>query len=511
MEQRAIVPISHYFPKDLKIVVNGKTKYYYPPKRKYLRLDMMKAYISEEEIFDWITMVILRLDPSDKYTYKWFDRYISEFYPGQDKFHFAKDYLIKKFLKDVNYFKSEFSKHNNKIFVHKEDLIKFWYDNQYKNYGVVYDFSNVPEISEFHDKISLQCLNHGPDGNPMGQCSSVINYFFDGRLMENRIMLCWILRGWKIKRDRKKNILERHSKEEILEAIKASDGIHEVLGRLGETKNGWNSSKIKEFIEANNVEISHFKSLISEEYYKNPKLCPICGKPISYHSKNSKKQQECCSRECSKELQRRQRFEKFVKRANKVHGNSYEYKLKNFNGMKKNMLIHDKIFNEDFYQQPGNHERGAGNCTKNMSSGERLVYLWLLNNNLLDSTKFQYTVDGEIQGVNTMRVIIDFRIIFNNKEYWVEYNGEQHYVFRAAGILSKTPEYANLTREEKIEVFKKHLDRDNNVKEYCKSHNITFIEIPYTKETYTGVSKILERVIFEGKPNNVKIPKVRIL
>ena len=175
------------------------------------------------------------------------------------------------------------------------------------------------------------------------------------------------------------------------------------------------------------------------------------------------------------------------------------------------MLIHDKIFDEDFYQQPGNHVNGVGNCTRNMSSGERLIYLWLLNNNLLNFSKFQYIVDGEIQGINTMRVIIDFRIVLDGKEYWVEYNGEQHYVFRDTGLLSKTPAYAGLTREEKIEVFKKHIDRDNNVKEYCKSHNITFIEIPYTKESYTGISKILERVIFEGKPNNVKIPEVRIL
>lgn len=510
MEEKALVPISHYFPKDLKIVVNGKTKYYYPPKRKYLRLDMMKAYISEEEIFDWLTMVVLRLDPSDKYTYKWFDRYISEFYPGQDKFPFAKDYLINKFIKNLDYFKDNFSKHNNKVFVHREDLIKCWYNNQFNTFGVVYDFSNVPEISEYRDKISLVCLNPGPDGNPLGKCSSVVNYFLMGKLMDDRTMVSRLLRGWKVKKEKPKTFFERHSKEEIEQLISESTSIDNALAKLGEVRNGWNNNKLREFIEHNNIDISHFRSFEIKEYYKDPKLCPICGKPIPF-MRVSGKSQECCSRECSLELKRRRRFERFVKKSKKVHGDSYEYKLENFKGMRKNMLIHDKIFDEDFYQQPGNHERGVGNPTRNMSSGERLVYLWLLNNNLLDSTKFQYIVDGEIQGVNTMRVIIDFRIIFNNKEYWVEYNGEQHYVFRDTGIMSKTPEYASLTREEKIEVFKKHLDRDNNVKEYCKTHNITFIEIPYTKETYTGISKILERVIFEGRSNNANIPEIRIL
>ena len=511
MGQKEIVPISYYFPNKIKILDKGKTKYYFPPKRKYLRLDVIKLYLSEDEVFDWMTIVIFGLNPSDKYSYKWFSRYITEFYPSQDNYPYAKDYLIRKFIENREFFKENFSKHNNKIYVHREDLVKFWHENQYQMYGVIYDFSGVPEIVEYRDKLSIKCLNRGPEGRPLGNCSSVVNYFFGGRLMDNLTMQKYLLRGWKIKSTTSKNILERHSREEITQAIKSSNTLKEAIDKLGEMGNGGNSNHLKKFAEENSIDLSHFKSSISEEYYKSPKRCPICGNPLPYSSKTSTKKKECCCKKCALELKRRERFKKFVKKSKKVHGDSYEYKLENFRGMKKIMLIHDKIFDEDFYQLPENHERGVGNPTRNMSSGERLVYLWLLNNNLLDSSKFQYVIDGEIQGVNTMRVIIDFRIIFNNKEYWVEYNGEQHYVFRDPGIISKTPEYANLTRKEKIEVFKKHLDRDNNVKEYCKTHNITFIEIPYTKETYTGISKILERVIFEGRSNNANIPEIRIL
>lgn len=511
MEQEMIVLSSHYFPKNIKIIDGGKIKYYYPPKGKYLRLDIIKLYLSSEEYFDWMTIVVFKLNPSDKYTYEWFSKYLSEFYPAQDRFQFAKDYLIKEFIKNLDYFKNKFSKHNNKLFVHKEDLIKFWFDNQYKNYGVVYDFSNVPEINEYHDKIQLQCLNLDQNKNPMGLCSSTINYFLDGRLMNNRTFQKLILRGWKTKKEKSKTFFERHSYEEIVSAVSKSSGIDETLKNLGETRNGWNGNKLQEFIKNNKINVSHFKSSTLEEYYKNPRRCPICGKPIPFNSKRDPQKEQCCSKKCSLELKRRKRFERFVNRANKVHGNSYEYKLENFKGMRKNMLIHDKIFNEDFYQQPGNHERGFGNPTRSMSSGERLVYLWLLNNNLIEFTKYQYILDNEIQGTNTTRVIIDFRLVLEEKEYCIEYNGEQHYVFRSNGIFSFNSYEYGETREEQIKSFYKHVNRDNNVKEYCKSHNIVFIEIPYTKNTYTSISKILERTVLQGKPNNIKIPEIKIL
>lgn len=471
MEQQGLVPISHYLPKTIKISENKKNKYYYPPKRKYLRLDVIQLYISEEEVFDWMTVVVFGFDLTDKYSYEWFNRYMSEFYPGQDKFPYAKDYLINKFIYDLEYFRNNFSKHNNKIFIHREDLIKFWYENQYKEYGVVYDFTNVPELNEYQNKLSLVCLNPGPDGNPLGECSSVVNYFLMGKLMESRILSSKILHGWKIKKKKQKTFLERHTTEEIRQVVSESTGIDDVLIKLGEVRNGWNGKKLQEFIEHNNIGTSHFSSSEIKEYYKNPKLCPICGKPIPYHAKGSaRSNQECCSRECSLELKRRRSFENFVKKSKKVHGDSYEYKLENFKGMKKNMLIHDKIFNEDFYQQPGNHERGFGNPTRSMSSGERLVYLWILNNNLIEFTKYQYILDNEIQGTNTTRVIIDFRLVLEEKEYWIEYNGEQHYIFRSNGIFSFNSSEYGETREEQVKSGKKLLDAAYDT--YAPAHKL---------------------------------------
>lgn len=511
MEQKELVPISHYFPKKIKILDKNKTKYYYPSKRKYLRLDVIKLYLNEDEVFDWMTEVIFDMSPADKFSYEWFSRYITEFYSLQDKYSYAKDYLIRRFIKDLKFFRDNFSKHNNKIYVHREDLVKFWYENHYQTYGIIYDFSKVLEIVEYHDKLSIVCLNRGPDGNVLGECSSIVNYFFQGRLMESRTFQKLLLRGWKIKPTSPKNILERHNREKIINVIKTSSSFEEVLRKLGETRSGGNSTHIKKFINDEKIDISHFRSIVIEEYYKSPERCPICGKPLPYTSSNDRKR-ECCCKECSLELKRRREFEKFVKRSNKVHGNSYEYKLENYTNSKTKMLIHDKLFDEDFYQVPHNHMAGVGNPTRNMSSGERLVYLWLSRNNLLNFTKFQYVLDGQIQGVNTMRVVIDFQILYEGKEYWVEYNGEQHYVFRPNGIFTRSTECQGLSLDEQISLFYKHVARDFNVRDYCLSHDITFIEIPYTRESYTSIGKILESVILNGKdPKYIKLPKIRIV
>jgi phosphoribosyl-dephospho-CoA transferase len=46
--------------------------------------------------------------------------------------------------------------------------------------------------------------------------------------------------------------------------------------------NGYNFKRLKEFVEANSLDISHFvKKLSREEYEANPKTCLNCGKVIT--------------------------------------------------------------------------------------------------------------------------------------------------------------------------------------------------------------------------------------
>jgi len=58
----------------------------------------------------------------------------------------------------------------------------------------------------------------------------------------------------------------------------------------------YNRNKLKEFIELNNLDISHFVFRQSiETYNKNPKTCKYCGKVIPYEKRDN----DFCNHSCS--------------------------------------------------------------------------------------------------------------------------------------------------------------------------------------------------------------------
>lgn len=69
---------------------------------------------------------------------------------------------------------------------------------------------------------------------------------------------------------------------------------------------------------------------------------------------------------------------------------------------------------------------------------------------------------------------------------WIEYNGLQHY---------KKVDYFHKTDEG----FLKQLNRDNEVRKYCKENNIILIEIPYTYNTYEKSRTIIKSSNFKWR------------
>jgi hypothetical protein len=129
------------------------------------------------------------------------------------------------------------------------------------------------------------------------------------------------------------------------------------------------------------------------------------------------------------------------------------------------------------------------------SSGEKLIEFWLKSNKI----NFRSEVEVKnIEGRNSMRVLIDFVLEFSNEIFWIEYNGQQHY------------SDIDFFRGKDKNSFQKQVKRDNNVKTYCKMNNIKLIEIPYTISDYPTLSNILHQIIFEGKsPEDlIKLPKL---
>lgn len=83
------------------------------------------------------------------------------------------------------------------------------------------------------------------------------------------------------------------SKSEIEQAIQESEYLAEVLRSLDCVDNGYNRTRLKQFIEDNSIDTSHIKTRLTREVYEaNPKLCTQCGKPIPYEHRDNK---FCCS------------------------------------------------------------------------------------------------------------------------------------------------------------------------------------------------------------------------
>ena len=100
------------------------------------------------------------------------------------------------------------------------------------------------------------------------------------------------------------------------------------------------------------------------------------------------------------------------------------------------------------------------------SFGENMVGV------VLKSFGIQFRYNKQIYIEKNREVYIDFSFEFNNQEYWIEYNGKQHYEFI---------KYFHQIEDN----FKKQQERDQEVRNYAAKNNITLIELPYNKFTTT--------------------------
>lgn len=194
--------------------------------------------------------------------------------------------------------------------------------------------------------------------------------------------------------------------------------------------------------------------------------------------------------------------EEFIKKAEKVHGKGeYDYSKVDYKGIDVPVLIIDpKRNNEEFWQRPGTHLQGKGNPNRRQSEGEVLVSRWLRENSIEFSSEVTVrNIEGR-KGAESL-VRIDFCLVYNEKTYWIEYNGEQHYKFKRDILIGRRK-----TPEEQLEHFNQQVSRDKNVKNYCQQNSIIFIEIPYTYDTYNKISEVLSKIILNDlKPDEVLV------
>ena len=145
----------------------------------------------------------------------------------------------------------------------------------------------------------------------------------------------------------------------------------------------------------------------------------------------------------------------------------------------------------EFYITPDVLLRGYYIESKYNSIGESIVGTFLETNKIDYIRNFKST---KISGISKNLVFIDFSFEYKNKQYWIEYNGIQHYSF-----------------VKYFQTFKDFLDqkrRDDNVKQYCIENGIIFIEIPYTYKTQKEIDDLLTEIILNGNLDfKINIPE----
>ena len=95
------------------------------------------------------------------------------------------------------------------------------------------------------------------------------------------------------------------------------------------------------------------------------------------------------------------------------------------------------------------------------------------------------------------RVLIDFIVKYDNKEYWIEVNGEQHYSLDYYTTLCRSTEPL-------LDNFLIVLNRDRKVRTYARNNGLIFVEIPYIIKSKKGIKDLLSKVILD----NIKVEKL---
>ncbi len=201
--------------------------------------------------------------------------------------------------------------------------------------------------------------------------------------------------------------------------------------------------------------------------------CPICA-----HKRGSKS--------------RGMGFERFKEKAILKHGPDryfYDYEEnKDLLNNRQKVKIKCNKCGHVFWQEVSSHLSGKG-CPKCcFSKGEEIVDAYLKEKEILILDK---TPIYDVSSVRTY-IIPDFRIMLDNQEIWIEYNGIQHYKVSLNFGDKKSS----------AQTFLSQYTRDNDERDYCSRNGIILIEIPYTISKREDIYDFLDKVLFEKIDQN---------
>lgn len=217
------------------------------------------------------------------------------------------------------------------------------------------------------------------------------------------------------------------------------------------------------------------------EYYNSQGyvtiICPIHGE---FEQKANSHLLGYGCPECSKQS-RRLTVEKFIKKAKQVHGDRYDYSKVEYYDTKTPVCI-TCLEHGEFWQTPNIHvSNGSGCPICSESHGE--TYIRTLLTNYKIPFRRQFCLINEF--FKGSKLYIDFFVKYKNKQYFIEYNGKQHY---------ESVEYFGGD-----EALSKQKNRDQLLRNFCELHKdkVYLLEIPYTMKKEEIKTTILNFIDYE--------------
>ena len=154
----------------------------------------------------------------------------------------------------------------------------------------------------------------------------------------------------------------------------------------------------------------------------------------------------------------------FVKKANSVHENSYDYSKVDYKNARTKVCIVCPIHGE-FFQAPDKHLSGH-QCPRCVGSkGEKAITKWLQKKGI----PFHHHHPCHVLRVGGKRPL-HFDFCTKHIKYLIEYDGEQHF---------NPVRFNNVSKEQAVEVFKKTQYHDSLKNQYCIENNIPLLRISY--------------------------------
>jgi hypothetical protein len=249
-------------------------------------------------------------------------------------------------------------------------------------------------------------------------------------------------------------------------------------------KKGTLSSFIDKANKLHDFEYDYSKSIYINASTHLTIICKKHGEfkvtPNNHLSKNKYKCPECGK--TKKANTQRITTKEFIKQANKVHNNKYDYSKTNYTGAHKKIIV-ICVEHGEWIPTASNHKNNKSGCpqcssiNKSISKYEDYIEKYLVNNAIKYSRE-QSFIDL-VNPKTDMYLRVDFWIPELNTI--IEYDGEHHFIPVSYG--DKNPD----------DLLKYTQYKDSIKNSYCENNSIKLIRIPYKIKTEQAIINILEK------------------